>query len=455
MYFPKKNILKYSGNINVIKFLNNININYTNINHNNNNNHNNSYYNKNLYMTTINNYNNLNVNRNKYFCTKINNNNNYNNGFFKNYNINSKNLKLNERKELIESFIVDLEGGLIRDKVYRDIGIVGNSNKQEVSSDILESLIKIRDDLERYILENSKTTSTTKSSVLNSGIIELDMVLGDLIKDNLKNNGILYCKPLDTNSMEENVWRSIIENEAVHPYHNLSDPTNEIKNRTTRNRTCLVLFHPRLPNLPLMSLYIAFTNGIPDNIPAIELNDPNAKENDINNIDSAIFYSISSLHKGLGGVNLGHILITKAVEYIKLNNPKILHFCTLSPLPRFKKYLSKNHQKIVEKIQNEDLINDFKNDLEYLALNYIYKEKSKPKRAYDPVCNFHLKNGASIYRLNWKADTSKKRLDESYGIMINYYYDINNLQENSTRYTNDGFITTCPIFNIQFKNSKF
>ncbi len=41
----------------------------------------------------------------------------------------------------------------------------------------------------------------------------------------------------------------------------------------------------------------------------------------------------------------------------------------------------------------------------------------------DPVAKFHLGNGASLYRLNWQADRSERRMAESYGIMANYDYN--------------------------------
>ncbi|NCZ30540.1 MAG: malonyl-CoA decarboxylase, partial [Betaproteobacteria bacterium] len=45
----------------------------------------------------------------------------------------------------------------------------------------------------------------------------------------------------------------------------------------------------------------------------------------------------------------------------------------------------------------------------------------------DPVARFHLGNGARIERLNWLADPSPKGLKQSYGLMINYLYDLKRL----------------------------
>jgi len=38
------------------------------------------------------------------------------------------------------------------------------------------------------------------------------------------------------------------------------------------------------------------------------------------------------------------------------------------------------------------------------------------------VANFHLRNGAVMWRLNWQADLSVRGLANSCGIMVNYRY---------------------------------
>lgn len=36
------------------------------------------------------------------------------------------------------------------------------------------------------------------------------------------------------------------------------------------------------------------------------------------------------------------------------------------------------------------------------------------------TANFHLRNGAVMWRLNWRADTSPRGLANSLGMMVNY-----------------------------------
>ena len=51
------------------------------------------------------------------------------------------------------------------------------------------------------------------------------------------------------------------------------------------------------------------------------------------------------------------------------------------------------------------------------------------------AANFHLGNGAEVWRLNWLADTSGKGLSQSFGMMINFRYPADEeLIENSNNY---------------------
>ena len=46
----------------------------------------------------------------------------------------------------------------------------------------------------------------------------------------------------------------------------------------------------------------------------------------------------------------------------------------------------------------------------------------------DSVARFHLGNGARLQRLNWLADTSERALEQSYGLMVNYLYDLDYIE---------------------------
>jgi malonyl-CoA decarboxylase len=52
----------------------------------------------------------------------------------------------------------------------------------------------------------------------------------------------------------------------------------------------------------------------------------------------------------------------------------------------------------------------------------------------DPVARFHLGNGARLERLNWLGDTSEKAMGQSYGFMVNYLYDLEDIEKNHEAY---------------------
>jgi malonyl-CoA decarboxylase len=45
------------------------------------------------------------------------------------------------------------------------------------------------------------------------------------------------------------------------------------------------------------------------------------------------------------------------------------------------------------------------------------------------VARFHLGNGARVERINWAGDPSSKGLKQSYGLMVNYLYDLKRLDK--------------------------
>ncbi|WAR08338.1 DCMC-like protein [Mya arenaria] len=66
-----------------------------------------------------------------------------------------------------------------------------------------------------------------------------------------------------------------------------------------------------------------------------------------------------------------------------------------------------------------------------LMLNYNY---------ISTLPNFHLQNGAVLWRLNWAADMTSRGLENSCGLMANYRYFLNDTVTNSQRYIESGYI---------------
>jgi malonyl-CoA decarboxylase len=52
----------------------------------------------------------------------------------------------------------------------------------------------------------------------------------------------------------------------------------------------------------------------------------------------------------------------------------------------------------------------------------------------DAVARFHLGNGARLERLNWLGDTSNRAMAQSFGLMVNYLYDLGDIEKNHEAY---------------------
>jgi malonyl-CoA decarboxylase len=73
-----------------------------------------------------------------------------------------------------------------------------------------------------------------------------------------------------------------------------------------------------------------------------------------------------------------------------------------------------------------------------LAAHYFLLAKNGDGRPVDPVARFHLGNGARLERINWLGDTSERGLREAYGLMVNYRYELKQIERNHEAYVNDG-----------------
>jgi Malonyl-CoA decarboxylase (MCD). len=77
----------------------------------------------------------------------------------------------------------------------------------------------------------------------------------------------------------------------------------------------------------------------------------------------------------------------------------------------------------------------FRESVEALAAWYLTREWAGGQ-ALDPVARFHLGNGARLERINWGADTSAKGVAQSFGLMVNYVYDLDDVEHNHEEYVN-------------------
>jgi malonyl-CoA decarboxylase len=221
----------------------------------------------------------------------------------------------------------------------------------------------------------------------------------------------------------------LIKYEAVHDIRSWAD----LKNRLDSDRRCYGFFHPKLDGDPLIFVEVALTDSISDCI--TPLLDETAAAADLGKATTAIFYSISNCQTGLRGVSFGDSLIKRVVETLKEEFPKLKTFSTLSPIPGFRGWLAR--QVPAEKMAGWDKPLELgpkspeRQELLSWAARYLGKELQDGKPV-DPVARFHLGNGARVERLNWAGDPSPKGLKQSFGLMVNYLYDIKRLDKHRT-----------------------
>ena len=83
---------------------------------------------------------------------------------------------------------------------------------------------------------------------------------------------------------------------------------------------------------------------------------------------------------------------------------------------------------------DKHLISLVREPLLKMCAEYLLLKKREKGTAFDSVAHFHLNNGASVEQLNWMADTSVRGIKQSYGLMINYLYDLKLIDINHETY---------------------
>lgn len=78
-----------------------------------------------------------------------------------------------------------------------------------------------------------------------------------------------------------------------------------------------------------------------------------------------------------------------------------------------------------------------------LCALYLTRQPSPGSRV-DPVARFHLGNGARLERINWLGNAAPRAIQESFGIMVNYLYDHDSIEQNHEAFVRDGTIVRSP-----------
>jgi len=243
----------------------------------------------------------------------------------------------------------------------------------------------------------------------------------------------------------------LIKYEAVHDIRSWDD----VKNRLDSDRRCYGFFHPRLPDEPLIFVEVALLGEMPGSI--APLLDETAAASDLTRATTAIFYSISNTQSGLRGVSFGDSLIKRVVETLCTEFPKLKTFVTLSPIPGFRAWLVRHAADMLERLDPRERAElqrslggealtaehflaaadsaralEARSPLGHMLLQcaaYYLGQALQDGKPVDPVARFHLGNGARVERLNWAGDASSKGWKQSYGMMVNYLYDLKRLDK--------------------------
>ena len=291
-------------------------------------------------------------------------------------------------------------------------------------------IVKLREELLSFLNDNKE-------------LVHLDGDLRHLFKAWF-NPGFLKLERI-TWETKATILEKIIKYERVH----LMKDMNDLKRRLGEDRRFFSYFHPALDDEPIIFVQVALTKGLGKSIQEIMKPSSGGEKN----YDTATFYSISNCQEGLSRVTLGHFLIKRVIYEVQEELPNIKNFGTLSPIPGFAdwfNYLDQNKIKNILGKSNTDMSflksTDFKvgdvrvlsnkENLIKLVAHYLIKEKNSKGFPVGDVTRFHLRNGAMINDIVVNANVSEAGFKRSFGIMVNYLYELNNIEKNHEEFIN-------------------
>lgn len=271
------------------------------------------------------------------------------------------------------------------------------------------------------------------------------------------NPGFLQMQKVDWGS-PASLLEKLIEHEAVHEI----DGWDDLRRRLAPDRRCFAFFHPQLPDEPLIFVEVALVPEMPGAIaPLIDKKSTPLTEDQYK---VATFYSISNCQPGLRGVSMGNFLIKRVAQHLHRELPQIKTFVTLSPIPGFAAWLqsTKDYHDIHGHKRGlglrlsearEKLMAACQGDLASLGSSAVQRalkpaaveaqmrlcsaylaHQSVATSGGDPVARFHLDNGARLERINFLGDQSRKGLKQSLGLMVNYLYDLQQVEANHEKF---------------------
>ena len=275
---------------------------------------------------------------------------------------------------------------------------------------------------------------------------KIDFDLSSLFKDWF-NRGFLILKPIDWET-PANILEKIIEYEAVHQIKSWDELRSRLE---PDDRKCFAYFHPAMEDEPLIFIEVALTKNIPAKIN--EILDSDRLVIKSQEATTAVFYSISNCQKGLQGISFGNFLIKQVAKDLQNNFENLSKFVTLSPVPGFSKWLKSIDTNFFNKMYNKLSTNKIQKSEAILnenILKYFFISNRIDNLPNDPVARFHIGNGAILERINFLSDTSEKGLEQSLGFMVNYLYNLEEVEMNHEKYVVDKKINTSKSLEKEF-----
>ncbi len=270
------------------------------------------------------------------------------------------------------------------------------------------------------------------------------------------NRGFLELRRIDWDT-PASVLEKIIEYEAVHAIQDWDDLRRRV---AAADRMLYGFFHPALPGEPLIFVEVALTDALPGAIGPILARD--RRELPLSRATTAVFYSISNCQVGLRGISFGSFLIKQVVEELAREAPGVKNFVTLSPVPGLRAWATAELAKgaegalpaearaAIRQLDPADGSIDAAaavaavDQLAPLAARYLLEAKGRRGLPADPVARFHLGNGARLERIHTGADHSARGLRNSWGVMVNYLYDLDEIEKNHEAYADSQAVAAAP-----------
>jgi malonyl-CoA decarboxylase len=132
--------------------------------------------------------------------------------------------------------------------------------------------------------------------------------------------------------------------------------------------------------------------------------------------------------------------------------PKLSTFVTLSPVTGFADWLKRERieenstalteadKAILARLdqpgwwRDEDTAAQLQDSVMRAAAWYYLRARNERGTPVDAVARFHLGNGARLECINWLADISDRAMAQAHGLMVNYLYDLDEIEKNHEAY---------------------